>query len=208
MTRRRGSSALFFEMSVQARNALRIRQAQGGIEQLLGPGKTQEESIQEVRKMTTNRLKRKQGTGEEVAPRAPLPAWIPRPVKRESGRTDPLRTPAHVRLLGVELDDDEQAYVRRKLGMKLGKFATSIERISVRVTDMNGPRGGVDQVCNIKVVLSGLPSVVIERRHAALHAAIDDALRATEQAVRKSVRRRRMKPLRGRNSVTGGTPPW
>jgi len=131
-----------------------------------------------------------------------MPAWIPRPVKRESGRTDPSLTPAHVRLIGVDLDEDQQAYVRRKLGMKLGKFATSIERISVRLTDMNGPRGGVDQVCNVKVVLSGLPSVVIERRHAALHAAIDGALRATEQAVRKSVRRRRMKPLRGRNSVT------
>ena len=82
--------------------------------------------------------------------------------------------------------------------MKLGKFATSIERISVRVTDMNGPRGGVDQVCSVKVVLSGLPSVVIERRHAALHAAFDDALHAMERAVRRSVRRRRMKPLRGR----------
>jgi ribosome-associated translation inhibitor RaiA len=119
-----------------------------------------------------------------------------------------LHTPAHVRLLGVELDDDEQALVRRKLGMKLGKFATSIERISVRVTDMNGPRGGVDQVCNIKVVLSGLPSVVVERRHASLHAAIDDALRATEHAVRKAVRRRRMKPLRGRNSMTGDISTW
>ena len=52
--------------------------------------------------------------------------------------------------------------------MKLGKFATSIERVSVRVTDTNGPRGGVDQVCNVKVVLSGLPSVVVERRNAAL----------------------------------------
>ena len=128
-----------------------------------------------------------------------MPAWIPRPVKQESGRTDPSHTPAHVRLIGVELDDDEQAYVRRKLGMKLGKFATSIERISVRVTDMNGPRGGVDQVCHVKVVLSGLPSVVIERQHTALHAAIDEAIRATEQAVRKRVRRRRMKPRRGRN---------
>ena len=108
--------------------------------------------------MTTKRLKRNQGTGKEGAQRAPMPAWIPRPVKRESGRTDPLRTPAHVRLIGVDVDDDEQAYVRRKLGMKLGKFATSIERISVRVTDMNGPRGGVDQLCNVKVVLIGLPS--------------------------------------------------
>ena len=119
-----------------------------------------------------------------------------------------VRTPAHVRVIGVELDDDEQALIRRKLGMKLGKFATSIERVSVRVTDTNGPRGGVDQVCNVKVVLSGLPSVVIERRDAALHAAIDVALRATEQAVRRSVRRRRMKPLRGRHSATEGISPW
>ena len=125
-------------------------------------------------------------------------------MKRESDRTDLLLTPAHVRLIGVDLDDDEQAQVRRKLGLKLGKFATSIERISVRVTDMNGPRGGIDQVCNVKVVLSGLPSVVIERRHAVLHAAIDDALHATEQAVRRRVRCRRMKPLRGRNSMARG----
>ena len=97
--------------------------------------------------------------------------------------------------------------IRRKLGMKLGKFATSIERVSVRVTDTNGPRGGVDQVCNVKVVLSGLPSVVVERRHADVHAAIDVALRATEQAVRRSVRRRRMKPRRGRSSATAGMSP-
>ncbi len=145
---------------------------------------------------------------EEGARRAPMPARIPRPAKRESGRTDPLRTPAHVRLIGVALDDDEQAYVRRKLGMKFGKFATSIERISVRLTDTNGPRGGVDKLCNVKVVLSGLPSVVIQRRHVALRAAIDDALRATERAVRRSVGRRRMKPLRGRNSMTGGISAW
>jgi hypothetical protein len=54
-------------------------------------------------------------------------------------------------------------------------------------------------VCNVKVVLTGLPSVVIERRDVALHAAIDVALRATEQAVRRSVDRRRTKPLRRRN---------
>ena len=156
--------------------------------------------------MTDTRLRRDQETKQ--AHRGPLPPWVPRPVKRESGRTDTLRTPAHVRVIGVELADDGRALIRRKLGMKLGKFATSIERVSVRVTDTNGPRGGVDQVCSVKVVLSGLPSVVIERQHAALHAAIDVALHATEQAVRRRVRRRRMKPLRGRNSVTRGIPPW
>ncbi len=57
-------------------------------------------------------------------------------------------------------------------------------------------------MCNVKVVLSGLPSVVVERRDVAPHTAIDVALRATEQAVRRAVGRRRMKPLRRRNSAT------
>jgi hypothetical protein len=158
--------------------------------------------------MITRRLGREQGTGQDVAHRASLPGWVPRPTKRASGRTETSQTPAHVRVIGVELDEDDHALIRRKLGTKLGKFATSIERVSVRVTDTNGPRGGVDQVCNVKVVLSGLPSVVVERRHCVLHAAIDVALRATEQAVGRSVRRRRMKPLRARDSSTKGVSPW
>ena len=158
--------------------------------------------------MTDTGFRQDQEMEQEAAHRGPLAAWVPRPVKRESGRTDTVRTPAHIRVIGIELDDDNRALIRRKLGMKLGKFATSIERVSVRVTDTNGPRGGIDQVCSVKVVLSGLPSVVIERQHAALHAAIDVALRATEQAVRRSVRRRRMKPLRGRNSAIREVSSW
>lgn len=134
------------------------------------------------------------------ARRAPLPASIPRPAKRASTRQSPWRVTAHVRVIGTGLDDDQRAYVGRKLGMKLGKFASSIERVSVRVTDVNGPRGGVDQRCRVKVVLSGLPSVVVERRHASTEAAIDTALRATEESVRRIVGRRRMKPLHRRIS--------
>jgi putative sigma-54 modulation protein len=114
--------------------------------------------------------------------------------------TDAVQPPVHVRMLGVELDDDDQAYIRRKLSTKLAKFARSIERVSVRVGDVNGPRGGADQVCLVKVVLRGLPSVVVRRQHAALQGAIDGALRVIEQAVRRSVGRRRMKPLHGRSS--------
>ena len=143
---------------------------------------------------------------EETDKRAPLPASVPRPVKRTSGRTATLRTPAHVRVMGVALDEEDCALIRRKLGAKLGKFAESIERVTVRMTDANGPRGRVDHVCNVKVVLSGLPSVVVERRDASPHAVIDLALRATEQAVRRSLTRRRMKPLHRRNSAAGPSP--
>jgi hypothetical protein len=81
--------------------------------------------------------------------------------------------------------------------MKLGKFAASIERVSVRVQDLNGPRGGVDRACQVKVVLSEAPSVVYVEQDASLAAAIDGALAGTERAVRRALRRRRMKGMRG-----------
>ncbi len=80
--------------------------------------------------------------------------------------------------------------MRRKLGTKLGKFARAIERVSVRVRDVNGPRGGVDKLCSIKVVLTRLPSIVVEHKDASLQGAMDGALRRVEVAVRRSMQRR------------------
>ena len=136
------------------------------------------------------------------ARRRPFPASIPRSAQRTSSGQSPWRVTAHVRVFGVALDDEEHAHIARKLGTKLGKFANSIERVSVRLTDVNGPRGGVDQRCRVKVVLSGLPSVIVERRHATKEAAIDAALLAAAESVRRVVGRRRMKPLHRRTSKT------
>ena len=127
---------------------------------------------------------------------------LPRALKREVGRTDSRQVPANIRVFGVKLDQNHRAYIRRRLGVKLGKHATSIERVSVRVEDVNGPRGGFDQVCRIKVVLSGLPSALFQTRAASLEAAVNGALTGAERAVRRSLQRRRMKPIKktpGRN---------
>jgi fatty acid/phospholipid biosynthesis enzyme len=103
-----------------------------------------------------------------------------------------------MRVLGGVLDSGDREDVARKLGMRLGKFASSIERVTVRLSDVNGPKGGVDHKCLIKVVLSGLPSVVVERRDSALQRAVNSAIGAAAQAVRQSVQRRRLKPLHRR----------
>jgi hypothetical protein len=121
---------------------------------------------------------------------------VPRPVKRTGGRTPASTTPANIRVDGVTLDDDDRAYIRRRLGEKLGKYAGAIERVTVRVRDINGPRGGVDLLCSIKVVLSGLPSVVVEHQAALLRPALTRALSAAERAVRQALQRRRKRPIR------------
>jgi ribosomal subunit interface protein len=138
---------------------------------------------------------------ENVTKREPMAAQIPRAAKRAAGRTESPHVPVNIRAMDIEVDDETRGYVRRKLGRKLGKFAMSIERVSVRLRDVNGPRGGIDHRCRIKVVLSGLPSVVAEGQHTSMKEAIDAAMATAERSVRRRVQRRRMEP---RKRARGG----
>jgi putative sigma-54 modulation protein len=97
--------------------------------------------------------------------------------------------PAHIRSLGVHLNQNTRTSIRRKLDRKFGKFAKSIERLSVRLEDVNGPRGGVDHACRIKVVIWNQPSVVYEKQGASLDTAIGGALAGAERAVRRTLGR-------------------
>jgi hypothetical protein len=137
--------------------------------------------------------------------RAPLADDVPRPVKRTAGRTVARLTPANIRVEGVRLDDDDSTHIRRRLGEKLGKYARQLERVTVRMRDINGPRGGVDIQCRIKLVLSGLPSVVVEERAQRLRPALTRALAGAERAVRRTLQRRRTRPIR---SVARGGAAW
>ena len=125
-------------------------------------------------------------------PRGALPPSLPRPVKLTRNRKSGPSPPAHVRVIGGAIDDEDRDYIGRKLGMRLGKFGASIERITVRLSDTNGPKGGRDQRCQIKVVLSGLPSVVVNETDSTLSRTIDGAVDAIAIAVRRRVQRRRL----------------
>lgn len=138
-----------------------------------------------------------------AAKREPLAGAVPRPARTSAGRTSGELTPANIRTSGVELSDDEREYMRRKLGRRLGKYASAIERVTVRVRDVNGPRGGVDIACTIKVVLSGLPSAVFEAQGATARAAFDLALAGIERVVRSSIRQRRTPARRGSRGAVG-----
>jgi ribosome-associated translation inhibitor RaiA len=98
-------------------------------------------------------------------------------------------TPLAVRTSGVQLSPALQKKIQGRLNRRLGKFAPHIERVTVRFEDQNGPRGGVDTVCRIKVVLSGLASVVTNQKASgaveAFNRADDQAARAVKRAVER-----------------------
>lgn len=87
---------------------------------------------------------------------------------------------------GFTLTEGLRDYVMKRLAYGLNHGDEAITRVSVRLSDINGPRGGEDKRCFIEVRLKTAPAVVIEDTEADLYVAID---RAAERAGRTLARR-------------------
>jgi putative sigma-54 modulation protein len=78
------------------------------------------------------------------------------------------------------------SHAERRLRSAVNRGGERIRKIAMRLSDVNGPRGGADKRCRLQVVLTGLPDVVVEDTQADLYVAID---RATDRAGRALVRK-------------------
>jgi hypothetical protein len=128
--------------------------------------------------------------------RRPLVERVPKGQKRTGDRTRKPGIPASIRVHGVTIDDDDRDYIRRRLGEKLGRYVKAVERVSVRLSDINGPRGGDDIQCRVKVVLSGQPSVVVEHQASTYRPALTAGLSGGDRAVRRTLQGGRTRPIR------------
>jgi len=99
------------------------------------------------------------------------------------------------------LTDALRHHTRRRLGFALDARDDHIQRVIVRLSDINGPRGGADKCCHIQVVLNQLSDVVIEDTEVDLYAAIG---RAADRAARAVGRRLGRQRDRGRCSGLDG----
>ncbi|MCF6283321.1 MAG: HPF/RaiA family ribosome-associated protein [Candidatus Polarisedimenticolaceae bacterium] len=81
-------------------------------------------------------------------------------------------------------------YTQQRLRYALTSSTNHIQRVIVRLSDINGPRGGIDKRCHIQVVLKGLPDVVIEDTGSDLYNSISRAADRASRTVSRSLRRR------------------
>ncbi len=97
-----------------------------------------------------------------------------------------------VRVRGTDLTEAIRSYVERRLRFSLGRFASRLGRVTVRISDVNGPRGGIDKVCRISAKLADTGQVVVqETADTNLYAAIDHATERIGQSCGRAVQRLR-----------------
>lgn len=101
-----------------------------------------------------------------------------------------------VRSSNVPMSESLEGHVWRKVELASRRFEDRIERVVVRLTDLNGPKGGPDKRCRIAARLwTSAPGIVVE--------AIDeDAYVAVSQATA------RLHEKIARVLTTLAAPPW
>jgi putative sigma-54 modulation protein len=90
-----------------------------------------------------------------------------------------------------ELTEAIVRHVEGRVRLSLGAAAERIESVSVRLSDVNGPRGGEDKRCRVVVYLRQGRDVVTEAVDGDLYAAVDAAVGRAKEAVWRFVHRRR-----------------
>ena len=80
-----------------------------------------------------------------------------------------------IRSREIPVTEALRLHVNRRLSFALDRFANRIGTVTVRVRDLNGPRGGRDKCCRMELKLSPLGRVVIDERADDLLVAIDKA---------------------------------
>ncbi len=94
-----------------------------------------------------------------------------------------------VRIQNNDLGAAVRNYAIRRIRFAMGRFASRVGRVIIRISDVNGARGGIDQCCHITAEVLPSGRVVVEQVDADLFAAIDRACERSGQAFRRHIER-------------------
>jgi hypothetical protein len=125
-----------------------------------------------------------------MKPTSTLPDALPKSEKRHAGRTAAEQTPLEIRTHHTSIAPSFEEEVRERASRKLGKHGHHVERITIRFEDRNGPKGGVDVICRVHILMPNAPDIIVDHVAASAQEAFAMALQASDTALRRAVERR------------------
>lgn len=104
----------------------------------------------------------------------------------------------NLRSRGISIPEDERETLERRIVFAVDRFADRIRRLDVTFEDVNGPRGGVDVKCHVRLTLRDGADVDVESLGpnplASAAMALDRVRRALGRKTAKRVEERRSSP--------------
>lgn len=95
-----------------------------------------------------------------------------------------------LRTHGIALDDELRQMVERRLGFALDRYRNRLADVEVYLADLNGPRGGVDKLCQITASVAGGGPVFVLERSPRIEQAVNSAARRLSYRIGRRIERR------------------
>lgn len=92
-----------------------------------------------------------------------------------------------IKALGFQLTESLRGFIREHLVRVLAKRIDMVRSVIVRLSDLNGPRGGEDKLCRIQVDLLGQQLQFAQAIHSDAYAAITAAGRLAGRNVNRAL---------------------
>jgi putative sigma-54 modulation protein len=92
-----------------------------------------------------------------------------------------------IKALGFKLTDTLRTFIREHIIQVLARRADAIQSVVVRLSDLNGPRGGEDKLCRIQIDLFGARMQFVQAARADAYAAITSACRRASRNVNRTL---------------------
>ena len=92
-----------------------------------------------------------------------------------------------IRTQGFPLTRKIKALIRRRFETALPGDNRRIRRVEVTLSDINGPRGGIDKRCQFNVTLAGTSNVVVKETSGDMYSAITRAAQRTGRNLMKRI---------------------
>ena len=90
---------------------------------------------------------------------------------------------------GVNVTPAMREQVQHRLHLALGRFANRIDGVAVRLTDVNGPRGGVDVHCRMQVRGKDIEGLFTTALAVDPETAINEATVRLRRVIRRAIAR-------------------
>lgn len=91
---------------------------------------------------------------------------------------------------GFELTHALHAYAKGRFAFALDRARHAVRQVSIRLSDINGPRGGRDKRCKVQITLPQGRDVVIDDLDSNLYVAIDKAADRAGRTLSRRMERR------------------
>jgi putative sigma-54 modulation protein len=95
-----------------------------------------------------------------------------------------------IRSEGFRMTGPLHDFVQDRLQFALGRFKSLKAQIWVRLSDDNGPRGGIDKCCRFEVRIPGMRPLLIDERDKDLYVAIGRGTHRIERRIARMLSRR------------------